>query len=58
MRDIFKRTRQLPLAEWKEYWAMEAINDRGIGIDLEMVEAAAAAGRAGQGTLQARNCRG
>ena len=41
MRDIFKRTRQLPLAEWKEYWAMEAINARGIGIDLPMVQAAA-----------------
>jgi DNA polymerase len=42
MRDIFLRTRQLPLAEWKEYWAIEAINARGIGIDLEMVKTAAA----------------
>jgi hypothetical protein len=41
MRDIFLRTRQLPLAEWQEYWAMEAINSRGIAIDLKMVEHAA-----------------
>jgi DNA polymerase len=42
MRSVFLGTRQLPLAEWQEYWAMEAINDRGIAIDLPMVEAAAA----------------
>ena len=41
MRDIFKATRQLPLAEWKEYWAMEAINDRGVGIDVKFARAAA-----------------
>ena len=41
MRDLFKRTRQLPLAEWKEYWAAEAINDGGVAIDLAFVEAAA-----------------
>ena len=38
MRDVFHSTRQLPLAEWHEYWAMEAINDRGVGIDLKMVK--------------------
>ena len=38
-------TRQLPLAEWREYWAMEAINDRGIAIDKRMVEHAATPGR-------------
>jgi DNA polymerase bacteriophage-type len=41
MREIFKRTRQLPLAEWREYWAMEAINARGAAIDLGMVRRAA-----------------
>ena len=40
MRDVFRSTRQLTLAEWKEYWAMEAINDRGAAIDLPMVTAA------------------
>ena len=40
MRSTFLGTRQLPLAEWREYWAMEAINDRGAAIDLPMVEAA------------------
>jgi DNA polymerase len=41
MRSVFLATRQLALAEWREYWAMEAINDRGACIDLPMVEAAA-----------------
>jgi DNA polymerase len=41
MRSVFLGTRQLPLAEWQEYWAMETINDRGIAIDLKMVEHAA-----------------
>jgi DNA polymerase len=41
MRSVFKATRQLTLAEWKEYWAMEAVNERGIGIDLPFVERAA-----------------
>jgi DNA polymerase len=41
MRGLFKATRQLPLAEWQEYWASEAINDRGVSIDLDLVEAAA-----------------
>jgi DNA polymerase len=40
MRGLFRRTRQLPLAEWQEYWAAEQINDRGICIDLPLVEAA------------------
>jgi len=40
MRSVFLGTRQLALAEWREYWAMEAINDRGAAIDLPMVEAA------------------
>jgi len=41
MRSVYKATRRLPLAEWREYWAMEAINERGIGIDRPLVEAAA-----------------
>jgi DNA polymerase bacteriophage-type len=41
MRDIFNRTRQLPLREWEEYWASEKINERGIAVDLRMVEHAA-----------------
>jgi DNA polymerase len=38
MREIFQVTRQLPLAEWREYWAMEKINERGVVIDLDMVK--------------------
>jgi DNA polymerase len=41
MRELFRRTRQLPIAEWREYWAAEAINDYGVTIDLPLVEAAA-----------------
>ena len=41
MRALFWRTRQLSPAEWKEYWASEVINDRGVAIDLDFVEAAA-----------------
>jgi DNA polymerase len=36
MRSVFKRTRQLPMAEWCEYWAMEKVNERGICCDLKM----------------------
>src|SRR6188508_373031 len=42
LRAVFLQTRQLTLAEWREYWAMEAINDRGAAIDLKLVERAAA----------------
>jgi DNA polymerase len=41
MRDVYKRTMPLAPDEWSEYWAMERINERGIAIDLPMVEAAA-----------------
>jgi DNA polymerase len=41
MRSVFKRTMQLPLAEWREYWAMEAINDRGVAVDLKLAGNAA-----------------
>jgi DNA polymerase bacteriophage-type len=42
MRGIYLGTRRLPLAEWREYAAFEAINERGIGIDVPYVERAAA----------------
>jgi DNA polymerase len=41
MRAVFLNTRQLPRAEWREYWAMEAINERGVAIDVAMVSHAA-----------------
>jgi DNA polymerase len=36
MRAVFLHTRQLSLAEWQEYWAMERVNERGVGIDRAM----------------------
>jgi DNA polymerase len=41
MRSLFLRTRQLPEREWQEYWAAEAINDRGIGVDVKFARKAA-----------------
>jgi DNA polymerase bacteriophage-type len=41
LRSIFRRTLQLPLAEWREYFAMEAINERGVHIDIAMATHAA-----------------
>lgn len=41
MRGVFGVTRQLPRAEWEEYWAMEAINERGAHIDAKMAAHAA-----------------
>ena len=40
MRSLFLRTRQLPLREWEEYWTAEAINDRGIGVDIKFARRA------------------
>ena len=31
MRDVYRRTRPLPLEEWQQYWAFEHINRRGVG---------------------------
>jgi DNA polymerase bacteriophage-type len=42
MRDVYRKTRPLPLAEWREYWAFERINRRGVMIDLPFVRRAAA----------------
>lgn len=36
MREVFRGTSQLPLAEWREYWAAEHINQRGVGCDLDL----------------------
>jgi DNA polymerase len=41
MRSVFKRTLQLTRREWEEYWAMEAVNERGVWIDTKMVKSAA-----------------
>jgi DNA polymerase bacteriophage-type len=42
MRDVYRRTRPLPLAEWQQYWAFEHINRRGVAIDVPFVQRAAA----------------
>jgi DNA polymerase len=42
MRDVYRRTRPLPLAEWREYWAFEHINRRGVVLDMPFVLRAAA----------------
>jgi DNA polymerase bacteriophage-type len=42
MRDVYRRTRPLPLTEWREYWAFEHINRRGVVLDMPFVLRAAA----------------
>jgi DNA polymerase len=42
MRDAYRKTRPLPLAEWEQYWAFENINRRGVALDLPFVRHAAA----------------
>jgi DNA polymerase len=42
MRDAYRKTRPLPLAEWREYQAFEHINRRGVDVDLRFVRRAAA----------------
>ena len=42
MRDVYRKTRPLPLAEWRQYWAFEHINRRGVAVDLPFVRRAAA----------------
>jgi DNA polymerase len=42
MRDVYRRTRPLPLAEWQEYWAFEHINRRGVMLDMPFVRGGAA----------------
>ena len=40
LRDIWYATRPLTLEEWRQYWAAERINDRGIGIDEDVCRGA------------------
>jgi DNA polymerase bacteriophage-type len=42
MREVYRRTRPLPPAEWRQYWAFERINRRGVHVDTPFVERAAA----------------
>ena len=42
MREVYRRTRPLPLEEWREYWSFEYINRRGVAVDLPFVRQAAA----------------
>src|SRR5262245_36142528 len=42
MRDVYRRTRPLPLEEWRQYWAFEHINRRGVMLDMSFVRGAAA----------------
>jgi DNA polymerase len=42
MREVYRRTRPLPRAEWQQYWAFEHINRRGVAVDLPFVRRAAA----------------
>ena len=42
MRDVYRRTRPLPLEEWRQYWAFEHINRRGVAVDMPFVRRAAA----------------
>lgn len=37
---LFHVTRPLSHEEWREYWVSERINDRGVGVDLEVCEGA------------------
>src|SRR6516164_4836474 len=37
MREVYRRTRPLPLEEWQQYWAFEHINRRGVAIDVPFV---------------------
>jgi len=42
MRDVYRKTRPLPRAEWEQYWAFEHINRRGVVLDMPFVLRAAA----------------
>src|SRR6516164_9408622 len=41
MREVYRRTRPLPLEEWQQFWAFEHINRRGVVIDMPYVRRAA-----------------
>jgi DNA polymerase len=42
MRDVYRRTRPLPREEWRQYWAFEHINRRGVTLAMPFVRRAAA----------------
>ena len=42
MRSVYRRTRPLPLTEWREYHSFEHINRRGVALDMPFVRRAAA----------------
>src|SRR5215831_7664663 len=42
MRKVYRRTRPLPSEEWRQYWAFEHINRRGVVLDMPFVRHAAA----------------
>jgi DNA polymerase len=42
MRDVYRRTRSLPPEEWRQYWAFEHVNRRGVMLDMPFVRRAAA----------------
>jgi DNA polymerase len=42
MRDVYGKTRPLPLGEWEQYWAFERINRRGVTLDMPYVRRATA----------------
>jgi DNA polymerase len=42
MRDVSRRTRPLPPEEWRQYWAFEHVNRRGVMLDMPFVRGATA----------------
>jgi DNA polymerase len=42
MREVYRRTRPLPVEEWRQYWAFERINRRGVTLNMPFVRRAAA----------------
>jgi DNA polymerase len=42
MRDVYRRTRPVPLEEWRQYQAFEHINRRGVMVDVPFIARAAA----------------
>ena len=42
MHDVYCKTRPLPLEEWRQFWAFEYVNRRGVVLDIPYVRNAAA----------------
>lgn len=53
-RAVFKATRPLPRKEWEEYWVSEKINDRGMAVDVDFCDRAAAMAELNSRHLDAR----